>query len=261
MSTNRRQLLTWGVASASVAIVSHGYRARAAELSLIQQRGYLSIAVKDNRPPLGFRDAGGQLVGLEIDIARRLATELLGHADTLQLKPVLNAERLNAVTSGQVDMAIAGVTATSVRARLVRFSTPYYFDGTAILAVNPQIQTLGDLHNLTIAVLQGSTTIAVIRHHLPTVRLIGVASYQAGDEMLASGQADAFAGDATVLAGWRQKRPSYALVPTILTADPLAIVLPKGLPYDPLYRRINQLLTTWQDDGWLRQQATRWGLP
>ena len=35
----------------------------AAELKEIQRRGYLTIAVKDNLRPLGFRDAGGKLQG------------------------------------------------------------------------------------------------------------------------------------------------------------------------------------------------------
>ena len=42
-----------------------------AELDQIKQRGKLIIAVKDNLRPLGFRDASGDLQGLEIDIAKR----------------------------------------------------------------------------------------------------------------------------------------------------------------------------------------------
>jgi len=45
-------------------------------LSEIQKRGKLIIGVKDNLPPLGFRDHNGNLIGLEIDMARELAKEL-----------------------------------------------------------------------------------------------------------------------------------------------------------------------------------------
>ncbi|MGC1393570.1 MAG: transporter substrate-binding domain-containing protein, partial [Coleofasciculaceae cyanobacterium] len=63
----------------------------------IQARGKLVVGVKDNLRPLGFRDATGNLQGLEIDIAKRLAEELLGKADAVVLQPVKNIDRLNMV--------------------------------------------------------------------------------------------------------------------------------------------------------------------
>ncbi|MCS6815146.1 MAG: transporter substrate-binding domain-containing protein, partial [Cyanobacteria bacterium] len=234
---------------------------QAASLGAITQRGYLAVAVKDNRPPLGFRDPRGNLIGFEIDLARRLAAELIGNAEAVRLVPVTNKERLRVVTHGEVDMAIAAVTATANRARLVSFSTPYYLDGVAILTAKADIQRLADLNKRTIAVLQNSTTIAVIQHTLPTANLMMAASYRAGETLLQSDQADAFAGDASILAGWIQEYPRYRLLPTLLTVEPLCIAMPKGVQHDSLHRRVNQALTRWQDDGWLRQQATSWGLP
>jgi len=236
-------------------------RSDAATLTAIQQRGYLIVAVKENRPPLGFRDASGQLVGLEIDIARRLATELVGKPDAIEFKPVSNNDRLSVVMNGQVDMTIAAITATANRARLVSFSPPYYLDGTAILTAHANIQRLADLDNATIATLEGATTIAVVRHTAPKARLVTVTSYQAGESLLAASQADAFAGDASVLAGWVQEYPRYHLLSSLLTIDPLCIAMPKGNHHDPFRRQIHQALTRWQNDGWLRQQATHWGLP
>ncbi|MGL5192033.1 MAG: transporter substrate-binding domain-containing protein, partial [Chroococcales cyanobacterium] len=55
-----------------------GQVGNAAELAEIQQRGQLIVAVKDNVRPMGFRAGNGNLQGFEIDIARRLAQELLG---------------------------------------------------------------------------------------------------------------------------------------------------------------------------------------
>ena len=99
----------------------------AAELAAILRRGHLIVAVKDNLRPLGFRDGTGQLQGLEIDLARRLAQDLFGTTDAVILKPVTNNNRLPAVLSGEVDLAIANVTTTANRLRLVNFSQPYYF--------------------------------------------------------------------------------------------------------------------------------------
>ncbi len=70
---------------------------QSAELEEIERRGELIVAVKDNLRPLGFRDANGKLQGLEIDLARRLAEELLGNPDAVVLQPVTNRDRLTVV--------------------------------------------------------------------------------------------------------------------------------------------------------------------
>ncbi|MEY3402309.1 MAG: hypothetical protein RLZZ86_1924, partial [Cyanobacteriota bacterium] len=77
----------------------------AGTMAEIQQRGYLNLAVKDNLRPLGFRDDQGNLQGLEIDLAKQLASDLLGKADAVKLQPVANSDRLPVVFNQQVDLA------------------------------------------------------------------------------------------------------------------------------------------------------------
>ncbi|WP_338022357.1 transporter substrate-binding domain-containing protein [Argonema antarcticum] len=233
----------------------------AAELKEIQERGYLIVAVKDNLRPLGFRDGTGNLQGLEIDLARRLGSELLGRPDAVRLEAVANRDRLNAVLAGKVDLAIARVTATESRSRLVSFSTPYYMDGIAFVTKDATVQRLSDIQQGKIALLYGSSTIAKVRYQLPTARLIGVASYQEARSLLESGGATAFAADVSVLSGWVQEYPQYRIVPTLLSAEPLSVVMPKGVQYDDLRRRVNEVIDRWKTDGWLQQRAVYWGLP
>lgn len=232
----------------------------AAELKEIQQRGYLIVAVKDNLRPLGFRNAAGQLQGLEIEIAQALAQALLGRKAVV-LKPVANADRIPVVLAGQADLTIARVTATAARSRLVNFSTPYYVDGTAVITRDPAIQDLSDLAGRRVAVLQGSSTIASLRFTLPEAKLVGVDSYQAARSQLQSGTATAFAADASVLTGWVQEAPQYHLLPSLLSAEPLVVVLPKGLQYEPLRRRVDNAINGWRSGGWLKARSTYWGLP
>ena len=233
----------------------------AAELKEIQRRGYLTVAVKDNLRPLGFRDSQGNLQGLEIDLARRLAQDLLGKPDAVKLQPVENSLRLAAVLEDKVDIVIADFTATESRARLVSFSLPYYFDGTALITKNPAIQKLGDVVRSKIAVINGSSTIASVRYLLPQAQLVGVDSYQAGQLLLETNGAIAFAGDASVLTGWRQQNEQYRLLPSLIGAEPLAVVMPKGLQYDEVRRQINYAIARYVSDGWLEARVSYWGLP
>jgi polar amino acid transport system substrate-binding protein len=233
----------------------------AADLQTIVQRGQLIVGVKDNLRPLGFRDAQGKLQGLEIEIAQRLAVEILGQKGTVVFKSVNNRDRLTLVTEGQVDLTIARVTATPSRSRIVTFSAPYYLDGTALITKNSGIQKVSDLTNQTIAVLNDSSTIASLRYRLPQAKLKGVDSYEAGQKLLEAGEAIAFAADASVLAGWIQEFPQFRLLPLRLSAEPLCVVLPKGVRYDELRRRIDRAIARWHSEGWLQKRAAYWGLP
>lgn len=232
----------------------------AAELSEIQDRGYLIVGVKDNLRPLGFRDDQSQLQGFEIDLARQLAADLLGDAQAVEFKPLLNQERLDALLNDEVDVLIARMSITDARTRLVTFSRPYYVDGAAFITRDSTIQSLRDLRQRTIAVLTGSDTIPTIRSLLPSVRLQGVETYTEAQTLLESGQIDVFAADATVLTGWAQEAPEYHLIPTLISAEALAIAMPKGAQYDKLRREVNKAVERWQTNGWLRQRIAAWGL-
>ncbi len=232
----------------------------AAELAEIQDRGYLIVGVKDNLRPLGFKNSQNQLQGFEIDMAHQLAAELLGDDQAIELKPLLNQDRLNALLEGEVDVLIARMSITDARTRLVAFSRPYYVDGAAFITKDSAIQSLRDLQQRTIAVLTGSDTIPTIRSLLPSVRLRGVETYSEAQQLLESGQVAVFAADATVLTGWVQESPQYHLIPTLISAEALAIAMPKGVQYDELRRAVNQAVERWQTNGWLRQQISTWGL-
>ncbi|MGL6339849.1 MAG: transporter substrate-binding domain-containing protein [Waterburya sp.] len=232
----------------------------AEEWSEIQSRGELKVAVKNNLRPLGFTDQKGNLVGLEIDLARKLAEELLGNKKAVELTPVDNQQRLQVVLNEQVDLAIASVSVTTPRSRIVDFSPYYYLDGTGVITKNSQIENINDLTTSKIAVLKNSATIAVIRNQLPQATLIGVDSYQAALKLIETQQAEAFAGDRSILTGWTQEYPNYQLLPERLSGAALAIVMPKGLQYQELRSQVNKAIARWQQSGWLQKRVKHWGL-
>lgn len=228
----------------------------------IEKRGYLIVAVKDNIRPWGFRDANGNLQGWEIDLAKHLASDLLGKADAVKLQPVTNQERLSFVLDHKVDLAIARVTATASRSRIVSFSIPYYYDSAALIAKDPSIQQLPDLDNRKIAVLNYSSTIGQLKYFLPHAKLIGVDSYKAAKSRLEENRdVDAFAADASILSDWVQTYPAYRIISNKLSAEPIAVVMPKGLQYDELRRKVNEVIARYLTSDWLKQSSQKWGLP
>ncbi len=235
--------------------------AQAAELSEIQQRGYIKIAVKDNLPPLGFRDRNGNLQGLEIDIAQRLAQDLLGKPKALKLIPVQNRDRISQVLDNKVDILIARFTATESRSRLVNFSIPYYLDSALLVTKNTSLQRLSDFKQRKIGVLRGSDTIARIKYFIPTSELIGVDSYKQGQNLLETNKIEAFAADGSLLSGWVRQNPQYKLLDIKLSTEPLCVVIAKGLQNDKLRRRVDSAIANYLETGWLQERIEYWGLP
>lgn len=232
----------------------------AAELEEIIKRGKLVVAVKDNVPPLGFKNDQGNLQGFEIDIARNLAQELFGDSEAVIFKPVSNLDRIPILLDGKVDLVIARISQNSSRSRLVDFSNFYYLDGTSIVTKNPNL-SLASLNNRKIAVLEGSGTIAILRSQIPDAQLIGVKSYQEALVLLESEKADGFAADDSVLTGWIKEYPQYRLLPIALSGEPLSVVMPKGLQYESLRQKVNSAIARWRVSGWLKERAMFWGLP
>jgi polar amino acid transport system substrate-binding protein len=251
-------IFSTSLAIAILAITPKSIAAR--EWSEIESQGKLKVAVKNNLRPLGFTNETGDLVGLEIDIARKLAAELLGDPAAIAFSPVKNQKRLQAILKEEVDLAIARVTVTTPRSRIVDFSSYYYLDGTGIVTKNRQIKNINSVALKTIAVLNNSATIAVIQNRLPEAALVGVDSYAAALELMEANRADAFAGDRSILTGLTQEYPNYQLLPERLSGEALAIVMPKGLQYQELRTKVNRAIANWKKSGWLQERIEYWGL-
>ena len=81
-------------------------------------------------PPLSYRDSSGEIVGKEVDLARRIAAKL---GRKLVVEGVEFNEILRRLKAGTADMGIATITITEPRRRDVDFSVPYASDGTCFL--------------------------------------------------------------------------------------------------------------------------------
>lgn len=102
-----------------------------AGLKRIQDRGTLIAGVKADYKPWGYRDTDGNIVGLEIDLAQKIA-DTLGVG--LELVPVIASNRMQFLQQGQIDVMVATMTDTADRREMVGIKGPnYYASGTAAL--------------------------------------------------------------------------------------------------------------------------------
>ncbi|WP_456505998.1 amino acid ABC transporter substrate-binding protein/permease [Arthrobacter sp. UYCu723] len=105
--------------------------------------------------PFEFRDAGGELTGIDMDIIREIAKS---QGFAVEIKSLGFNAALQALSSNQVDGVIAGMSITEPRKQIYDFSDPYFESGVqmAVAKSNTDIKGYGDLRGKTVTAKTGS---------------------------------------------------------------------------------------------------------
>lgn len=165
-----------------------------------QSRGRLTAGVSFDIPGMGYKNLQtGAIEGFEADLARAIAEKLLGAPDRVDLVQVIDAQRIQAIQSDQVDMVVSQLTITPDRAEQVDFSIPYYVTREGILVLAGSIiKCFEDLAGKRIAVTAGSVSLRRMRAalaSLPGATLV-VTGLSAGNlAAVSKGGADAASND------------------------------------------------------------------
>jgi polar amino acid transport system substrate-binding protein len=102
-------------------------------LRTVLDRGKVLVGTGSTNAPWHFEDEGGNLVGMDITMARILAQGLFDDPDAVEFVQQDPAARIPNITTGKVDIVIQFMTVTPGRAQLVNFTRPYYVEGIALL--------------------------------------------------------------------------------------------------------------------------------
>ncbi len=158
----------------------------------VQSTGKLRVGMAGDYPPLNERTLDGALIGLDADLAASLAA-ILKVELVLVEKPI--GELLDAVRSGEVDVAISGLTMTPRRNLGVAFAGPYYLARKAMLARGSLLDGVGHVRDLqgrglSIVAVAGGTSEELVRRVLPDESARFVPDQANAVTMLVEGEAD-----------------------------------------------------------------------
>ena len=176
-SASRRIFLTHGaaVAGAASAIALRPHPALAQDeaggrLQRVLDRGQVIVGTGSSTPPWHFEDENGELVGMDIEMSRILATGLFGDPEQVEFVVQAADARIPNLLSDKVDVTIQFMSVTIARAQLVDFTMPYYREAlTILLLTDSPYTTLEDLQG------QGITVAALQNPHIEDVAHEGVA--------------------------------------------------------------------------------------
>jgi polar amino acid transport system substrate-binding protein len=153
-------------------------------------------------PPFNYRDADGQLIGFNVDLARSLCEEL-NVACTIQAWPWEQAAR--ALEDNQGDALIAGLAITPENGELFDFSSIYLALPARFVTRLAEAQNFDPLTSLAgkrVAVRRGSTHAEFLQRYLPDAVPVGFNAEPAGLDALEAGEVDAYFGDAMRASFW-----------------------------------------------------------
>ena len=98
----------------------------------VMSRGKLVVGVKADYKPWGYRDTSGNIVGMEIDMAKDVADKM---GVDLEVVAVQSSNRMQFLEQGKIDLMIATMSDRADRREIVGIVGPnYYTSGTNVMS-------------------------------------------------------------------------------------------------------------------------------
>ncbi|MCG3862661.1 MULTISPECIES: transporter substrate-binding domain-containing protein [unclassified Photobacterium] len=151
---------------------SHAFAADKSTLEQIKERGTLRVGLS-TFVPWAMRDKQGELIGFEVDVAKRVAKDA---GVKVEFIPTAWDGIIPALLAGKFDVIIGGMSITPQRNLSVLFTTPYSHSGIQ-LAANKELAgdklTIADYNkrSVTLAVRRGAVTVQAAKKYFPKAKL------------------------------------------------------------------------------------------
>lgn len=198
-------------------------------LERIQRRGILRVGYQPNSLPYAFQNSSNDLVGLDIDLIRKFASELGVNLEFVPFKLDNLFEQINA---DQFDVALSGLSVTLERAEQIMLSEPY-LHVTFGLTVPDHLRSrydsekhLREQAQLNIAIVKGRLPAREVQQHFPWAKIHTLSSPDEffddphDPELLLGTYAESGAA-------WTLLHPEYTIVNPLTHPDraPIAIAI------------------------------------
>lgn len=216
--------------------------------------GELIVSTDTAFVPFEFRDKG-EYVGFDIDLWDAIAVELkleyhLQSMDFLGIIPALQV--------GQIDVALAGITITPERQKVLDFSDGYYESGFSLMVpIDSDIQSIDDLAGKKIAIKTGSSAADYAQEHFKDTEFHLFPNIDNAYLELGTGRVDAVVFDTPNIFYYIKKtgKGQFKVVGENMMAQQYGIAFQKG---SKLVHRVNKALANLRADGRYDAIYSKW---
>ena len=232
-------------------------------LDKIKDADVIKIGVKSDVPNFGLQNTStNEYEGLEIDLAKEIAKEILGDESKVEFTAVTAKTRGPLLEKGEIDMVIANFTITDERKETYNFSTPYYEDPVQLLIReedSDKYTTLKDFDGKTIGVAKSSTTKEILSEEASklgiTLNFNEYDSYPDINTALDGKRIDCFSVDGSILRGYLT---GHKLLDDKYAPQEYGVATAKE--NTDLADEVDKIIGELKDSGKLDEMVTKWGL-
>ncbi len=225
----------------------------------IQKTGVIKVGMS-TFVPWAMKDKQGNLIGFEIDVARKLAQDM---GVKVEFVPTAWSGIIPALLTGKFDVIIGGMGITPQRNLKVNFTMPYEYSGMSMVAHRERAKgfsSLADFNSkeVTIAVRMGTTAEQAARKFMPEAQLKLFENESQALQELNLGRVHAVVSSAPMPVFHALKFPDKLFVPLKenFTKEPIGFALRKG-DHDAL-NYFNNWILNMHAQGFLKERTQYW---
>lgn len=210
--------------------------------------------------PWAMKDKKGDLIGFEIDVARRLAADM---GVQVEVVPTKWSGIIPALLTGKFDVIIGGMGIRPERNKKVNFTIPYDYSGMSLVAnkkVAAGLDAPEKFNNpdVVLVVRLGATSVEAVEKHMPKAELRKFDDEAQAIQELLNGRAHAFVSNKPTPAFLAAQYPERLFLPfkEAFTQEPIGFAIRKG-DVDTL-NFFNNWIRIVEAEGWLQERRDYW---
>jgi polar amino acid transport system substrate-binding protein len=251
---NKRLFIASTLATATLAFT--GAAQAQAALDNVMKAKTIKIAVPTDFPPYGFVGTDLQPQGLDVDMARYIATKL---GVKIELVPVTSANRIPYLQTQKADLVISTLGKNPEREKVIDFTVAYSPFFQAVFAPKSlAIASFADLAGKSIGVTRGAIEDQELTKLAPTTADVKrFEDNNATVSAFVSGQTQLIATGASVAGNMMARNPQLGAEYKLLLKDsPNFIGVAKG--EDALRLKVNEIIIAAKKSGEIDAMAKKW---
>ena len=263
----RKRFLVSAIVLVSVFVLSLAASTSAGELqrklvaeSAIEQiakRGVIKVGM-DVFVPWAMKDKKGELIGFEIDIAKKFAKDM---GVKIEFVPTKWSGIIPALITGKFDVLIGGMTITTQRNLKINFTRPYYYTEQGLMAHKKKAAgfKVADFNSpdVTIAARLGSTAAVAAKQQFPKAKLRLFDDEPAAVQELRNGNVHAMVSAQPLPSSTALEYPDTIMVyDEVMMLEAIGIGVRKGDP--ETLNLINNWIEINRNNGWIQGKYAYW---
>ena len=228
-------------------------------LEKVLQRGVIRVGMS-TFVPWAMKDKSGDLIGFEIDVARRLAADM---GVKVEFVPTKWSGLIPALLTGKFDVIIGGMGIRPERNKKVNFTIPYDYSGMSLVAHKEKATGFDTLEkfnhpDVVLVARLGATSVEAVQKYMPRAELRKFDDEAQAIQELLNGRAHAFVSSKPTPASLAVKHAEKLFLPLkgTFTREPIGFALQKG-DVDTL-NFFNNWIRIVEAEGWLQERRDYW---